>query len=50
MCRREAINARLQDRKPRTLTETDYLIGVYDGNRMGALRFKFSKEGGFYGQ
>lgn len=50
MCRREAINARLQDRKPRTLTETDYLMGVYDGNRMGALRFKFSKEGGFYGQ
>ena len=47
MRRREAINARLQDRKPRTLTEADYLMGVYDGNRMGALRFKFSKEGDF---
>ena len=22
-------------------------MGVYDGNRMGALRFKFSKEGDF---
>ena len=47
MHRREAINARLQGRKPRTLTETDYLMGVYDGNRMGALRFKFSKDGDF---
>ena len=47
MRRREAINARQQDRKPRTLTEADYLMGVYDGNRMGALRFKFSKEGDF---
>ena len=32
MRRREAIDARLQDRKPRTLTEADYLMGVYDGN------------------
>ena len=47
MRRREAINARQQDRKPRTLTEAGYLMGVYDGNRMGALRFKFSKEGDF---
>ena len=47
MRRREAINARQQDRKPRTLTEADYLMGVYDGNRMGALRFKFSKDGDF---
>ena len=46
MRRREAINARLQDRKPRTLTEADYLMGS-DGNRMGALHFKFSKEGDF---
>ena len=47
MRRWEAINARLQDREPRTLNEADYLMGVYDGNRIGALRFKFSKEGDF---
>ncbi|MBO4322263.1 MAG: type II toxin-antitoxin system HipA family toxin [Clostridia bacterium] len=37
--RREAIIARNEGRKPRTLTETDYLLGVYDETRMGALRF-----------
>jgi serine/threonine-protein kinase HipA len=29
------------------LTETDYLMGIYDGNRMGALRFKYSPDGAF---
>lgn len=42
MRRREAINARLENRPSRTLTEADYLLGIYDGNRMGALRFKLS--------
>lgn len=45
--RREAINARLENRPSRTLTEADYLLGVYDGNRMGALRFKLSSDGEF---
>jgi serine/threonine-protein kinase HipA len=40
MKRREAIIARQQERKPITLLESDYLLGVFDGNRMGAIRFK----------
>ena len=47
MRRREAINARLESRSSRTLTEADYLLGVYDGNRMGALRFKLLPDGEF---
>lgn len=47
MRRREAIHARLENRPSRTLTETDYLLGVYDGNRMGALRFKLSPDDEF---
>jgi serine/threonine-protein kinase HipA len=47
MRRREAIVAREEGRSPRTLTEADFLMGIYDGNRMGALRFKFSPEGKF---
>ncbi len=47
MRRREAIEARRQGRLPRVLTEADYLLGVYDGNRMGALRFKASPDGAF---
>jgi serine/threonine-protein kinase HipA len=40
MNRREAVIARQQDRKPRVLNEIDYLLGVHDRYRMGALRFK----------
>ncbi|HQO66016.1 MAG TPA: HipA domain-containing protein [Spirochaetales bacterium] len=40
MRRREAILARKEGRAPRRLGEADYLLGVYDKNRMGALRFK----------
>ncbi len=47
MRRREAIAARAENRQPRVLAEADYLMGIYDGNRMGALRFKFSPEGEF---
>ncbi|MEO5975529.1 MAG: hypothetical protein ABIS36_05175 [Chryseolinea sp.] len=36
MDRREAAIARVEERQPTTLFETDYLLGVYDGNRMGA--------------
>ncbi len=47
MQRREALTARSTGCAPRKLTEADYLLGVYDGNRMGALRFKISLSGEF---
>ncbi|HEY2349452.1 MAG TPA: HipA domain-containing protein [Puia sp.] len=47
MERREAIRAREEDQKPKKLTESDYLLGVYDVYRMGGLRFKLDKAGPF---
>lgn len=47
MRRREAILAHREDRKPRQLTETDYLLGVHDEARLGALRFATEKDGPF---
>src|SRR5580693_7403199 len=47
MDRREAILARIENRKPVPLFEEDYLLGVYDNHRMGALRFKLQQEGPF---
>ena len=47
MQRREAIEAKNENRAIVKLTETDYLLGVYDGNRMGALRFKIDPNGVF---
>lgn len=47
MKRREAIIAREEDRKPEPLTEADYLLGVFDGTRMGGLRFKQEPDGDF---
>ena len=47
MRRREAIMARAENRTPRTLMEADFLMGVFDGNRMGALRFKYASDGEF---
>ena len=40
MMRKEAAIARKEDRRPKTLMESDYLLGVFDNNRMGGLRFK----------
>lgn len=40
MDRREAQLAREQGRPPRRLAELDYLLGVYDGHRLGGLRFR----------
>ncbi|MFI3291332.1 MAG: HipA domain-containing protein [Opitutales bacterium] len=40
MQRREAILAKEEGRKSNRLSESDYLLGVYDEVRMGALRFK----------
>jgi serine/threonine-protein kinase HipA len=50
MRRREAIRARSENRQPGTLMETDYLLGVYDENRIGGLRFKLSDDGEFLNQ
>lgn len=45
--RRELIRAREEGRSPRSLFETDYLMGVYDESRMGALRLKRTADGPF---
>lgn len=47
MKRREAIAARQQERRSRLLHEVDYLLGVHDLYRQGALRFKRSLDGEF---
>ncbi len=47
MKRRERILAEREGRKPRALTESDYLLGVYDETRMGALRFSLEEGGPF---
>lgn len=47
MKRREAALARQGDRRPRVLTELDYLLGVHDFYRQGALRFKETVDGPF---
>jgi len=45
--RREEQLAREEKRPSRTLMESDYLLGVFDGHRMGALRFKTDPLGAF---
>ena len=47
MNRRESQRAREEGRKEQRLLESDYLLGVYDEHRMGALRFKIDSEGPF---
>lgn len=47
MRRREAILAAKEGRKPKQLSETDYLLGVHDEGRMGALRFSIQLGGPF---
>lgn len=47
MKRREANEARSKGEKAKVLYETDYLLGVYDESRMGALRFKTDLSGSF---
>ena len=44
MRRREAQGARAEGRAERILTDFDYLLGVHDIQRLGALRFRFSAE------
>lgn len=47
MRRREAAMARAEQRAEQNLYETDYLLGVFDGQRMGGLRFKLERDGPF---
>ncbi len=47
MQRREAIIAREEKRNEKHLFETDYLLGVFDEHRMGAIRFKKEIDGAF---
>lgn len=47
MKRREAILAKKEERKPKRLTDMDFLLGVYDETRMGALRFAVFEGGPF---
>jgi serine/threonine-protein kinase HipA len=47
MKRREAAIARSEGRIEKTLRESDYFLGVFDGHRMGALRFKEDPDGPF---
>lgn len=47
MTRREAILAKEEGREKKKLTESDYLLGIQDELRTGALRFKTSEDGYF---
>lgn len=47
MKRREAIAARQEERRPKTLFGSDFLLGVHDAQRMGGLRFKTELDGEF---
>ena len=47
MKRREAQLAREKNVKPKTLYDIDFLLGVFDESRMGALRFKIDLVGEF---
>lgn len=47
MKRREALLARQHQKPVKTLNEVDYLLGVHDTNRLGALRFKTEPDGPF---
>ena len=45
--RKEAIEARHEQRQKKRLTESDFLLGLSDETRMGALRFKLNEENAF---
>lgn len=49
MKRREVQQANDEGRKPRTLRAWDYLVGVQDWTRQGALRFKYENTDTFLG-
>ena len=45
--RRESLRAKTEKRQRRNLQESDYLLGVFDESRMGALRMKTDPNGDF---
>lgn len=45
--RKEIEKAKVEERKPKTLYDSDYLTGVSDFTRMGAIRFKIEIDGDF---
>lgn len=47
MQRREAAVAKQEERPVKKLLESDFLLGIFDAHRMGALRFKTEEEGPF---
>ena len=47
MQRRENVRARREGRRARSLTEWDFLLGVHDETRLGALRFRSRDTGRF---
>ena len=47
MQKRENMRARLAERRARSLTEWDFLLGVHDETRLGALRFRDVNTGQF---
>lgn len=47
MQRRENARARRAGQRPRSLTEWDFLLGVHDETRLGALRFRAPDDGRF---
>ena len=47
MKRREAAKAKEEGRNARVQYDLDFLLGVYDGCRMGAIRLKLDKNGPF---
>ncbi len=47
MKKREAAAARKEGRTVNKLYESDFLLGVFDGHRMGGLRFKLDPNGDF---
>ena len=47
MQRREAVIAKREKRAAKTLLESDFLLGVFDEHRMGALRFKLNENSPF---
>ncbi|MEX2427832.1 MAG: HipA domain-containing protein, partial [Bacteroidales bacterium] len=47
MKKREAAAARKEGRTVNKLYESDFLLGVFDGQRMGGLRFKLDPNGDF---
>ena len=49
MQRREALEAKDENRKPRTLYAWDFLLGVQDETRQGALRFRVDENSAFLG-